>query len=119
MLYLLAASGRKGYGRNIRCEKLSATQSICALSKTKSQEILLGQDQTKWWCSLFEGKERNQNLKPRMISGFLLNKKRDLHSSGTLRSPTLRNVIEERRSQFKPYISPEVTLYHNGLSAVE
>jgi hypothetical protein len=42
-----------------------------------------------------------------MISGFRYSEKKDLWSSGTLRSATLRNITEKRRSQFKPYISPE------------
>jgi hypothetical protein len=54
-----------------------------------------------------------------MISGFRLSEKRDLHSSGTLRSPTVRNIKEEQRSQFKPYINPEQNLYHSGLSVLE
>jgi hypothetical protein len=29
---------------------------------------------------------------------------------------TLRNIPEERRSQFKPYLSPGKNINHNGLS---
>jgi len=115
MLYLLAASCGTEYGRNIQCKKLSATQSICKLGKTKSQDTLLRQGKINGNVLYLKYKNETRiwNLALFQASAAVKNE------IFALRSPQLRNIKEKQRTQFKPYISPAQYLYQKGLYAVK